>query len=174
MGLCELIPDIFLMACLNNGSLDTAKHRTRVLGQHTVPETFAPWNRASLAIMYHQPARSLAPVQQGGDHLHGRRKEDLSMNARDLIHLAERIYVITMPETGHGPGRYRIHDEDTFVEQIAQHPSFKGCDGPHASGTYILTFEADTPETEQMAWIAQVLSCTNLDDGYKGLIRVVS
>jgi hypothetical protein len=94
------------------------------------------------------------------------------MNARDLIHLAERIYVITMPATGHGPGRYRIHDEDTFVEQIAQHPSFKGCDGPHASGTYILTFEADTPETEQMAWIAQVLSGTNLDDGCAGLIRV--
>ena len=93
------------------------------------------------------------------------------MNARDLIHIAERIYVISMPETGHGPGRYRIHDEDTFVEQIAQHPSFKGCDGPHSSGTYILTFEADTPETEQMAWIAQVLSGTDLNDGYGGIIR---
>ena len=94
------------------------------------------------------------------------------MNARDLIHLAERIYVITMPTTGHGAGRYRIHDEETFVEQIAQHPSFKACDGPHASGTYILTFEADTPETEQLRWIAQILSGTNLDDGYEGLIKV--
>jgi hypothetical protein len=56
MGLCELIPDIFLMACLNNGSLDTAKHRNRGLCQHAVPETFAPWNSVSLAIMYHQAA----------------------------------------------------------------------------------------------------------------------
>jgi hypothetical protein len=94
------------------------------------------------------------------------------MNARDLIHLAERIYVITMPSSGHGSGRYRIHDEETFVEQIAQHPSFKACDGPHVSGAYLLTFEADTPETEQMAWIAQILSGTNLDDGYDGLIKL--
>ncbi len=94
------------------------------------------------------------------------------MNARDLIHLAERIYLITMPATGHGSGRYRIHDEETFVEQIAQHPSFKACDGPHPSGTYILTFEADTPETEQMAWITQILSGTSLDDGYEGLIKL--
>lgn len=94
------------------------------------------------------------------------------MNARDLIHLAERIYVITMPTTGQGFGRYRIQDEDTFVEQIAQHPSFKACDGPHASGTYILTFEADTPETEQLRWIVQILSGTNLDDGFEGLIKV--
>jgi hypothetical protein len=94
------------------------------------------------------------------------------MNARDLIHLAERIYLITMPTTGQGSGRYRIHDEETFVEQIAQHPSFKACDGPHASGTYILTFEADTPETEQMTWIAQILSGTNLDDGDAGLIKL--
>ena len=99
-------------------------------------------------------------------------KEDLSMNAHDLIHLAERIYLITMPATGHGSGRYRIHDEETFVEQIAQHPSFKTCDGPHPSGTYILTFEADTPETEQMAWIAQILSGTSLDDGYERLIKL--
>jgi hypothetical protein len=56
MGLCELIPAIFRMASLNNGSLDTAKHRTRVLGQHTAAEMFAPWNSVSLAIMYHQPA----------------------------------------------------------------------------------------------------------------------
>jgi len=56
MGLCELIRDIFRMACLNNGSLDTAKHRARVLYQPTVAETFAPWNSASPAIMYHQPA----------------------------------------------------------------------------------------------------------------------
>jgi hypothetical protein len=56
MGLCELIRVIFLMAYLNNGSLDTAKHRTRVLCQHTVAETFALWNSVSLAIMYHQPA----------------------------------------------------------------------------------------------------------------------
>ena len=94
------------------------------------------------------------------------------MNARDLIHLAERIYVLTMPATGRGSGCYRIDDEDTFVEQIAQHPSFKGCNGPHASGVYILTFEADTPETEQMAWIAQILSGTNLHDGLDGLIKV--
>jgi hypothetical protein len=94
------------------------------------------------------------------------------MNARDLIHLAERIYVITMPATGHGSGHYRIYDEETFVEQIAQHPSFKACDGPHASGTYILTFEADTPETEQMTWIAQILSGTSLDDGYEGVIKL--
>jgi hypothetical protein len=94
------------------------------------------------------------------------------MHARDLIHLAERIYVITMPETGHGSGHYQINDEDTFVEQIAQHPSFKGCNGPHASGVYILTFEADTPETEQLTWIAQILSGTHLNDGQDGLIRV--
>jgi hypothetical protein len=94
------------------------------------------------------------------------------MNARDLIHFAERIYLITMPATGHGSGHYRIHDEETFVEQIAQHPSFKACDGPHPSGTYILTFEADTPETEQLAWITQILSGTSLDDGSEGLIKL--
>jgi hypothetical protein len=94
------------------------------------------------------------------------------VNARDLIHLAERIYLITMPTTGHGSGCYRIHDEETFVEQIAQHPSFKACDGPQPSGTYILTFEADTPETEQMTWITQILSGTSLDDGYEGLIKL--
>jgi hypothetical protein len=94
------------------------------------------------------------------------------MNAHDLIHLAERIYLITMPTTGRGSGRYRIHDEETFVEQMAQHSSFKACDGPHASGTYILTFEADTPEAEQMRWIAQILSGTNLDDGDENLIKL--
>jgi hypothetical protein len=47
------------------------------------------------------------------------------MQARDLIHLAERIYVVTMPERGQASGWYRINDEETFVEQIAQHPSFK-------------------------------------------------
>jgi hypothetical protein len=119
------------------------------------------------------------------------------MNARDLIHLAERVYVITMPDNGHGSDRYLINDEETFVEQIAQHPSFnghgsdhylindeetfveqiaqhpsfKGYEGPHASGTYVLTFEADTPATEQMRWIAQVLSGTDLNDGHGGLIR---
>jgi len=93
------------------------------------------------------------------------------MNVHDLIHLAERIYVITMPENGHGASRYRINDEKTFVEQIAQHASFKGCEGPHASGVYVLTFEADTPETEQMQWIAQVLSGTDLNDGHGGIIR---
>jgi hypothetical protein len=77
-----------------------------------------------------------------------------------------------MPATGRGSDCYRIDDEDTFVEQIAQHPSFKGCNGPHTSGVYILTFEADTPETEQMAWIAQILSGTNLHDGLDGLIKV--
>ena len=45
------------------------------------------------------------------------------MNARDLIHLAERIYLITMPTTGHGSDRYRIHDEETFVEQLARSAS---------------------------------------------------
>jgi hypothetical protein len=93
------------------------------------------------------------------------------MNARDLIHLAERIYAITMPDNGHGPGYYRINDEETFVEQIAQHPSFKSCEGPHASGVYTLTFEADTPEMEQVQWIAQVLSGTDLNDGHGGMIR---
>jgi hypothetical protein len=93
------------------------------------------------------------------------------MKARDLIHLAERIYVITMPDHGQGSGCYRINDEETFVEQVAQHPSFKGCDGPHASGVYILTFEADTSETEQLQWIAQVLSGTDLEDGHGGMIR---
>jgi hypothetical protein len=93
------------------------------------------------------------------------------MNARDLIHLAERVYVITMPDNGYGSDRYLINDEETFVEQIAQHPSFKGCEGPYASGTYILTFEADTPEAEQMRWITQVLSGTDLNDGHGGLIR---
>lgn len=93
------------------------------------------------------------------------------MNARDLIYLAERIYIITMPDNGHGSGYYRINDAETFVEQIAQHSSFKGCEGPHASGVYILTFEADTPETEQMRWIAQVLGGTDLNDGHGGMIR---
>jgi hypothetical protein len=110
-------------------------------------------------------------VQQDKLDLFGGRKEDLSMNARDLVHLAERIYLITMPATGAGESRYRIDDEETFVEQLAQHPSFKACDGPHASGTYVLTFEADTPETEQMNWIAQILSGTNLNDGQGGLMR---
>jgi hypothetical protein len=93
------------------------------------------------------------------------------MNARDLILLAERIFVITMPATDHGSGHYRIQDEETFVEQMAQHPSFKGCDGPHASGTYILTFQADTPEMEQLAWITQILGGTNLDDGHDRLMK---
>jgi hypothetical protein len=55
------------------------------------------------------------------------------MQARDLIHPAERIYAVTMPERGQASGWYRINDEETFVEQIAQHPSFKGCAGPQAS-----------------------------------------
>jgi hypothetical protein len=93
------------------------------------------------------------------------------MNARDLILLAERIFLISMPATDHGSGHYRIHDEETFVEQLAQHPSFKACDGPHASGTYVLTFQADTPETEQLAWITQILDGTTLDDGREGLIK---
>jgi hypothetical protein len=93
------------------------------------------------------------------------------MNARDLIYLAERVYVITMPDNGQGSARYLINDEETFVEQMAQHPSFKGCEGPYASGTYILTFEADTPEAEQLRWIAQVLSSTDLNDGHGGLMR---
>jgi hypothetical protein len=35
-----------------------------------------------------------------------------------------------------------------------------------------LTFEADTPETEQMTWITQILGGTSLDDGYEGLIKL--
>jgi hypothetical protein len=93
------------------------------------------------------------------------------MNARELIHLAERIFVITMPDNGHGAGYYRINDEETFVEQMAQHASFKDCQGPHVSGAYVLTFAADTPETEQLQWIAQVLSGTDLHDGHGGMLR---
>jgi hypothetical protein len=93
------------------------------------------------------------------------------MNARDLIHLAERIFIITMPDHTHGSGYYRINDEETFVEQLAQHSSFKNCQGPHASGTYILTFSADTSEAEQMQWIAQILSGVDLYDGQAGMIR---
>jgi hypothetical protein len=65
----------------------------------------------------------------------------------------------------YGSGCYRINDEETFVEQVAQHPPFKGCEGLHASGVYILTSAADTPEAEQLQWIAQVLSGTDLNDG---------
>lgn len=95
------------------------------------------------------------------------------MNARDLIQLAERVFVISMPDNAHGSGYYRINDEETFVEQLAQHVSFKDFQRSQASGAYVLTFAADTPETEQLQWIAQVLSGTDLHDGHGGMIRAL-
>jgi hypothetical protein len=93
------------------------------------------------------------------------------MHARDLVHLAERIYVITMPDKAEGSSPYRINDEETFVEQIAQHASFKGYERSIASGVYILTFEADTPEQEQMQWISQILAGTDLSNGRGEVIK---
>jgi hypothetical protein len=136
------------MAYLNNaldpGELNPRSGQRYRRSKVRVMEQREPCHHALSACIIHR-AWTIDQDRCTADYWRGRRKEDLFMNARNLIHLAERIYVITMPTTGHGSSVTASMMKKRLWSNRAT-SSYKGCDGPHASGTYILTFEADTPK----------------------------